>query len=1180
MNEDKQLKRTYEPVSEPPADLGEGSESNSEPASNRARRSRLFDNSIVGTPQGAVEFITNILESSTEYSVIGKDLEGQILLWNEGARRLYGYEPEEVVGKANSSILHTPEDVRAGVPQRIMRTALEQHKWEGTLARRRKNGEQFTARVVITPRYDPAGNPIGFLLMSKDITGEIRLTQYARSLIEASLDPLVTISPEGKITDVNEATIKVTGVPRERLIGTDFSIYFTEPEQARAGYRQVFDKGFVTDYPLTIRHVDGRLTDVLYNASLYRDAGGAVLGVFAAARDVTAQKQASQYARSLIEASLDPLVTISPEGKITDVNEATVKVTGVARTKLIGTDFSNYFTEPEQARVGYREVFQKGFVTDYPLTIRHVDGRLTDVLYNASVYKDIGGSVLGVFAAARDVTAQKQASQYARSLIEASLDPLVTISADGKITDVNEATMNVTGVPREKLIGTDFSNYFTEPEQARAGYRQVFDKGFVTDYPLTIRHEDGRLTDVLYNASEYKDAAGNVLGVFAAARDITAQKQASQYARSLIEASLDPLVTISPDGKITDVNEATVRVTGMLREKLIGTDFSNYFTEPEQARAGYLQVFEKGFVTDYPLTIRHASGKLTHVLYNASLYRDVKGGVLGVFAAARDITAQKQASQYARSLIEASLDPLVTISPDGKIMDVNEATVRVTGLPRERLIGTDFSNYFTEPEQARAGYLQVFEKGFVTDYPLTIRHASGKLTHVLYNASLYRDVKGGVLGVFAAARDITAQKQASQYARSLVEASLDPLVTISPEGKITDVNEATVKVTGLSRESLIGTDFSNYFTEPEQARVGYREVFEKGFVTDYPLTIRHESGKLTDVLYNASVYRDAEGNVLGVFAAARDVTESRRVTREFAETKNFLDNILQSSTKYSIIGKDLNHRILSWNEGARRNYGYLAEEIIGKDSSVLHTPEDIKSGKVEELLVTAHEKGLAEGEFLRVRKDGSRFAASVVVTRRDDAAGRPIGYLLMSNDISEKKRAEEQLRYASQYARSLIEASLDPLVTISPEGKITDVNDATVKVTGVPREKLIGTDFANYFTEPEKAREGYQRVFSKKFVTDYPLTIHHVDGRLTDVLYNASVYKDSLGSVLGVFAAARDVTALKKTEAELAEQRAHELERLAELERFQKLTVGRELKMIELKKEIEALRRRGAESAH
>ncbi|MBI3193322.1 MAG: PAS domain-containing protein, partial [Ignavibacteriae bacterium] len=177
-------------------------------------------------------------------------------------------------------------------------------------------------------------------------------------------------------------------------------------------------------------------------------------------------------------------------------------------------------------------------------------------------------------------------------------------------------------------------------------------------------------------------------------------------------------------------------------------------------------------------------------------------------------------------------------------------------------------------------------------------------------------------------------------------------------------------------------------------------------------------------------------------------------------------------------------------------------------------------------------------------------------------------------DISEKKQAEEQLRYASQYARSLIEASLDPLVTISPDGKITDVNEATVKVTGVPREELIGSDFSNYFTEPEKARQGYQQVFAKGFVSDYPLTIRHRKGKVTDVLYNASVYKDPLGKVLGVFAAARDVTAQKRAEAEIAEQRAKELERLAELERFQKLTVGRELKMIELKQEIEELKKK------
>ena len=285
------------------------------------------------------------------------------------------------------------------------------------------------------------------------------------------------------------------------------------------------------DHNTALLAKDDREIPIASSAAPIQAIGGKVIGVVLSFRDVTERrraeefKQSSQYARSLLEASLDPLVTISAEGKITDVNEAAIKVTGVAREKLVGTDYADYFTEPEKAQEGYQRVFSEGFVIDYPLTIHHADGHLTDVLYNASVYKDADGKVLGVFAAARDITAQKQASQYARSLLEASLDPLVTISAEGKITDVNEAAIKATGVKREKLVGTDFADYFTEPEKAREGYQRVFSEGFVIDYPLTIHHADGRLTDVLYNASVYKDFRGIVRGVFAAARDVTVLKQ-------------------------------------------------------------------------------------------------------------------------------------------------------------------------------------------------------------------------------------------------------------------------------------------------------------------------------------------------------------------------------------------------------------------------------------------------------------------------------------------------------------------------------------------------------------------------------------------------------------------------------------------------------------------------------
>jgi PAS domain S-box-containing protein len=277
-----------------------------------------------------------------------------------------------------------------------------------------------------------------------------------------------------------------------------------------------------------------------------------------------------------------------------------------------------------------------------------------------------GKELRGCVHVIRDITERKrvqeqlrQSSLYARSLIEASLDPLVTIRKDGKIMDVNCATELVTGVNREKLIGSDFCAYFTDPEEARRGYEQVFAEESVRDYPLAIRHTAGRVTDVLYNAGVFKNEAGQIEGVFAAARDITERKRAEEelhkaslYTRNLIEASLDPLVTISREGKVTDVNRATETVTGVSRERLIGSDFCDYFTQPERAREGYEQVFARGSVQDYPLAIRHVSGNVTYVLYNAAVFKNERGKIEGVFAAARDVTERKRAEEEVRRLNE------------------------------------------------------------------------------------------------------------------------------------------------------------------------------------------------------------------------------------------------------------------------------------------------------------------------------------------------------------------------------------------------------------------------------------------------------------------------------------------------------------------------------------------------
>ena len=163
----------------------------------------------------------------------------------------------------------------------------------------------------------------------------------------------------------------------------------------------------------------------------------------------------------------------------------------------------------------------------------------------------------------------QQTSTYARSLIEASLDPLVTIGRNGKIKDVNHETEVMTGRSREELIGTDFSDYFTDPENARAGYKKAFKEGFVRGYPLDLLHVDGHATPVLYNAAVYRDEAGKVMGVFAAARDITEQKKTEQKLNKLLDDLKGSQAQLIQAGKMSAVGTMTAGVAHELNNPMM-----------------------------------------------------------------------------------------------------------------------------------------------------------------------------------------------------------------------------------------------------------------------------------------------------------------------------------------------------------------------------------------------------------------------------------------------------------------------------------------------------------------------------------------------------------------------------------------------------------------------------------
>jgi len=488
-------------------------------------------------------------------AIIVRDIGGKIVFWSSGAEGTYGWGKDEAIGKISDDLLQTEFPVPL---KEIMAIAEQMGRWEGELTHVGKDGKKIVVLSRWALRQDETGDATQILEINRDITERKRAEEalrlagaYNRSLIEASLDPLVTIDPDGTITDVNLATEKVTGYSRDELTGTDFSNYFTEPQKARDGYRHVFSEGSVQDYPLEILHRDGHSTPVLYNAALYRDDTGRAIGAFAAARDITERREAeSRLIRAkeewerTFDAITDPIMIVDTYHRVMKANRAMADKLGVSQSSAEGLrcfEAMHCCEEPPpfcphskllvDGQAGVAEVY---------------DERLGGYfLVSVSPLHDPDGKLFGSVHYARDITERKRAEEavgqafaYNRSLIEASLDPLVTIDPEGKISDVNAATELVTGRSRMELIGTDFSDYFTEPERARSGYRLVFKRGLVRDYELGIRHKDGHVTPVLYNASVYKDKEGKVIGVFAAARDITERKAAQEELQGLL-ADLD-----------------------------------------------------------------------------------------------------------------------------------------------------------------------------------------------------------------------------------------------------------------------------------------------------------------------------------------------------------------------------------------------------------------------------------------------------------------------------------------------------------------------------------------------------------------------------------------------------------------------------------------------------------------
>lgn len=492
--------------------------------------------------------------------------------------------------------------------------------------------------------------------------------------------------------------------------------------------------------------------------------------------------------------------------------------------------------------------------------------------------------------------------------------------------------------------------------------------------------------------------------------------------------------TVSENGLILEANLTATSMLGVGRNALIKQPFSRFLVS-EHADSFYLhrkRLLETGEPLACELQMMTSHRKPFWVHVAAKVVRKEEGEttlrvVLSDISRLKNAESALQKSEAFNRAILDSLDAEVAvIDRDGTIVAINQAWRRfaldnkkpsgsVEHLVRAGVnylavcaaAGDDDQENAIEARMARDGIQGVLD-GHLPRFTLEYScHSPEQERWFSMNVTPLGD------GAVISHTNIThvkqleeAAKASSLYLRSLFEAILDPLVTIDADGKISDANTASETITGISREAMIGTDYADYFTNPEEVRAGYQQVIEQGYLTDYPLSIRHVSGKITDVLGSASLYRDSSGKILGVFATAHDITERKRALEKLHDQKEF----------FHLIAENISDFIAVLDAEGRRIYTSPSYKLLfGANRNLQETdafsevhPDDRERIKTifKEAVKTGHSPEL---EYRLVIADGSVRTMESRSSIIRDCQEKVARVVVVSHDITERKLMEYQI---------------------------------------------------------------------------------------------------------------------------------------------------------------------------
>jgi PAS domain S-box-containing protein len=627
--------------------------------------------------------------------------------------------------------------------------------------------------------------------------------------------------------------------------------------------------------------------------------------------------------------SLDAMMIGSQDGQIFTANPAACRMLGFSEKEICKLGRKGIVEQTPQLVEAIRKRKESGSFFGELIFIKkdgtHFPGEISSSVFTNSdgrefttlIIRDITERKKNEQALMESELSAKQANDWQQKIFEGSLDAIFISDENSGLVAVNSAACDLTGYSKEQLLKKRIPDLHDEPDlEAYKKFHSRIFKGEKILSEAKIRRRDGIKVYTEFNNSRI--SISGKLYMHTTAHDISARKKSEselfefgEKYRLLMENSGLGIGYYSIDGKILMFNQQAISNLGGKAEDYIGKNVTEIFGK--EAGQTYIERFKLAAASEKPLKVEDhidLDGKPGWYMSTITSILDQNGKVDGIQVIADKITERKiieerikTSEEDYRSLFENSIMGISQARPGGTFIRINKAYSEMYGYPDTTAMMKELSSptkLFSNPDD-RKRVMEILDKsGYMPPTEFELNRRNGEKFWALVSARQVKDNKGKLLYLQAEHIDITSRKKlekemysASLYARNLIEASLDPLVTISAEGKITDVNLATEKITGITRENLIGSDFVDYFENSDKAKTGYKTVFSEGIVKDYPLTLLHKSGKKIDVLYNATLYKNENGEVQGVFAAARDITKLKKIEVELRKSKKMLEKLNQ-----------------------------------------------------------------------------------------------------------------------------------------------------------------------------------------------------------------------------------------------------------------------------------------------